>query len=212
MIIGCGGVATYFLPLFMRTWTSRAMIMDGDKVEKRNLNRQVFSKKDIGLFKVEAMHKKFGDRVIPIPQFFTGHLGFIDPEQLDNWVPNCILVMADNHLARKLALDAADIKNLPVFISANEYFDSEAYVYFPQWKGDSQLDPRSKYPEIQNATAQGSPLDCNQEQISEPQLALANFAAAAKLGCMLWRWLGSGTTGKNLITMVHENKYEVISS
>lgn len=55
-IIGCSGTGSIVLELLMRLGVGAFVLVDHDKIEDRNLNRIVNSKrKDIGRFKVEAL-------------------------------------------------------------------------------------------------------------------------------------------------------------
>jgi molybdopterin/thiamine biosynthesis adenylyltransferase len=200
VIIGCGGVATYLVPALLRCFRdAHLIIFDGDTLEERNLDRQVFDTKLVGNNKAAALQNMLGNQRISVEErFFTiGKLA-------------CIICLADNHEARKLALNAGDDLKVPVFIAANELFDSESYVYLPAWKDHPQLDPRIKYPSIMTDIT-GSPLHCQEEQEASPQLAVANFAAAGKCATMIWRWLVEKDKD-NKMHLHHENTYETITA
>jgi hypothetical protein len=212
LIIGAGGVASYLVPILVRTFKdAQFFIMDGDRLEERNLDRQVFDQRDIGNWKVCGLSNKDGSgRIVPIPKFYHG-----SPLELAN-IPvhgdirqliDYVICVADNHEARKFALELGDDLHRPVFIAANELFDSEAYVYYHDWKGTPR-DPRVAHPSILTDRT-GSPLHCQEEQQASPQLAVANFAAAAKCATMVWRWMVE-TEKKNKIHLHHENIYETI--
>jgi len=206
LIIGAGGVASYLLPVLLRTFREdKFIVMDGDTLEERNLDRQQFSTDYIGENKAEALTKTQMSAMTDfIPRFFRG-----SAHELGDYAKTIfyIICVADNHEARKNALALADDLGKPVFIAANELFDSEAYVYLPQWKGTPR-DPRVLFPNILTDTT-GSPLHCQEQQEASPQLALANFAGAAKLACMVWRWIEKSDKD-NKVHFVHENIYEVV--
>ena len=42
LIIGAGGVTSYMLPALKNSFDLEANIIDGDKLEKKNLDRQLF--------------------------------------------------------------------------------------------------------------------------------------------------------------------------
>lgn len=210
LIIGCGGVASYLIPVLARTFkTGTIHIFDGDNLEKRNLDRQAFEEKYIGENKAKALVSTIQERTDRDPEslksytrYFTGDHDVPEDSYLD-----AIIVVADNHEARKFGLEAADRIGVPCIIGANELFDSEAYIYLPAWK-DTPNDPRIKHPQIVTDTT-GSPLHCQEEQEASPQLAVANFACAGKIATMLWRWLVEEKK-KNKIMLHHENIYDVI--
>lgn len=197
LIIGAGGVASYLLPVLLKTFRPESLtIVDKDILEERNLDRQLFSSRFVGYSKADAlMFNLHGEPAainhetgpiwpkgqIVIKEWFTDMLDL--PENID-----CIICVADNHLARKHALERADTLRIPCFIGGNEYLDNEAYAYYPRWKG-TDADPRTRYPEIVSTDGEDSPAACTGvAQQSSPQLAVANIGCAAKLLHLLWVW------------------------
>lgn len=188
LIIGAGGVASYLLPVLLKTFRPEALtIVDKDILEERNLDRQMFRKEDIGKSKAQALveiidyNNAYGSNPTIIREWFTDMLDL--PEGID-----CIICVADNHLARKHALERADALRIPCFIGGNEYLDNEAYAYYPHWK-NGPGDPRIRYPEIVTTDGEDSPAACTgTAQQSSPQLAVANIGCAAKLLHLLWVW------------------------
>ena len=51
VIIGAGGVTSYMLPALKNSFELEATIIDGDKLEKKNLDRQLFRNNMIGEYK-----------------------------------------------------------------------------------------------------------------------------------------------------------------
>lgn len=187
LIIGAGGVASYLLPVLLKTFRPESLtIVDKDILEERNLDRQLFDAAHIGINKAEALVQTVFPKQDEIPvniiaAWFTDMLDL--PEDID-----CIICVADNHLARKHALERADTLRIPCFIGGNEYLDNEAYVYYPHWR-KSDADPRTRYPEIVSTDGEDSPAACTGvAQQSSPQLAVANIGCAAKLLHLLWVW------------------------
>lgn len=56
-IAGCGGLGSNTAIALVRTGIRNIVIVDFDKVEISNLNRQQYSIKDIGIFKVDSLEK-----------------------------------------------------------------------------------------------------------------------------------------------------------
>jgi hypothetical protein len=183
-IIGAGGVASYFVPLFLRLYEPAfpSFIQDGDTLEQRNLERQQFQEENVGQNKAIALSEENDDVFVGKPTYLES------PENLivekENGL-SCIFCFVDNHEARKFCLEASDRAGIPVIIAANEYDCSEAYIYRPSMKGKEFLDPRVNNPTILTST-EGSPLNCAEEQEASPQLAVAN-ANAAILALRLYR-------------------------
>lgn len=193
LIIGAGGVASYLLPVLLKTFQPKSVcLIDKDILEKRNLDRQLFDAKFIGKNKAEALASihlrdflnpsgKDEIKVSVKKEWFTSTTEI--PDETD-----VIICVADNHLARKEALDRADKALIPCVLGGNEYIDNEAYIYYPQWKG-TERDPRIRYPEILTSHDAGSPLACTGiAQEASPQLAMANSGCAAKILHLLWVW------------------------
>jgi molybdopterin/thiamine biosynthesis adenylyltransferase len=190
LIIGAGGVASYLLPVLLKTFRPQALtIVDKDVLEERNLDRQMFDPKQVGESKAHAlwgMHCADGTRIDDevIHDWFSDST--VIPEGVD-----AIICCADNHEARYAAIKRAYTLNCYAYIGGNEYLDSQAFAYHPSWIGTPR-DPTVRYPEIKTSK-EGSPFRCTGDaQIASPQLAIANFSCAAKILHLLWvyeRWL-----------------------
>tara|TARA_R110000803_G_scaffold183227_2_gene245589 strand:+ start:1977 stop:2654 length:678 start_codon:yes stop_codon:yes gene_type:complete len=187
LLIGAGGVASYLLPVLHKTFDLSGMLFDKDLLEKKNLDRQLFDPKDIGKCKAEALISHVGCKgVLPVAEFFS------EDTVIEKWNTfleadfDVIISVADNHRARRDALEAGDKLYIPVFTGANELTTSQAFVYYPQWNNADQ-DPRVRYPEILTEDGE-SPLSCQALQESEPQLAIANQIASSFLLWLLWVW------------------------
>ncbi len=173
-IIGAGGAGSFITPaLAMLIGNENVCVVDGDKLERKNLNRQLFTEDDIGQFKAEALARKYG--CMFLNEFFSFGDWSID---MDDW----IICVVDNHPARAAVLEACDYHRCRCIIAANETHSSDAYVYYPEWR-DTNLDPRIMFPEIVTDTS-GDPrraaIGCTgvaQEQ--NRQLVSANMMAAS---------------------------------
>jgi molybdopterin-synthase adenylyltransferase len=61
LIVGAGGLGTNFANHFVRAGIGKVSIIDNDKVELSNLQRQLFyDERDIGKFKAEVLAEKLG--------------------------------------------------------------------------------------------------------------------------------------------------------
>lgn len=185
LIIGAGGVASYMLPVLLKTFHPENLtIVDKDTLEERNLDRQMFRKEDIGKNKAKALveiidfNNTYGSNPTVIEKWFDEETGL--PEGVD-----AIFCCADNHKARYAARLAAERLGVFAYIGGNEYVDSQAIVYHRDWIGTDR-DFLKKYPTIATDET-GSPTRCTGEvQEASPQLAMANFHCAAKLLHLAW--------------------------
>ncbi len=183
-IIGAGGVASYLLPALIKTFRpTHLTLVDADILEERNLDRQLFMPDQIGMLKAEAL----------MAVQFTKECSF---NIINSWfststkVPedvDLIICVADNHMARRDAMQAAVALGINCYIGGNEYVDSQAWVLRPEF-ADTPKDPRVRYPVILTSM-EGSPIRCTGEaQEASPQLAMANFHCAAKILHLMWVW------------------------
>lgn len=173
-IIGCGGVGSWLAPsLCMLAGRDNIVLVDGDNLEEKNLNRQLFSPQAIGHNKAWALAQVYNCSFEPV--YYSS--GSIEVNKYD-WLIGCV----DNHPARAAILSTCDSVGCRAIIAANETHSAEAYFYQPDWRG-CPLDPRVYYRDILQDTA-GDPLAANSgctglAQVERPQLASANFMAAA---------------------------------
>ena len=174
--IGAGGVASYLLPVLKRSIkiTDDIIIMDGDRLEERNLERQLFRQSQIGEYKAQALADMYGCEAICSYLTAQTRLTVNVHDDEDDW----LFVMVDNHKARRLAFQLADDEGFRVLVGANEYSDAQAY-YYSEGLAESDYDPRVRWPEIMTDDS-GDPVSCQgEEQVAAPQLAIVNMLAAA---------------------------------
>lgn len=176
-IIGCGGVGSWLLPALCRMVPLDSIfLIDGDKLERKNLDRQLFDERSIGDYKSKALLDKYLEGCgASLERYYTFGMVVHDRNDL-------LFVCADNHPARMSALSACDRYGCRAIVAANETHSAEAYYYEPKWKG-TPLDPRVYYPEMvddRSGDPRAAVAGCTGEaQLANPQLATANFMAAA---------------------------------
>jgi len=194
VIVGCGGVGSYLIPPLLRSVRNHRnpsrspeiVLVDGDTLEEKNMDRQLFSESNLGQYKSIALFDASDDyykgRFSAITSFFSGD---------EPWLKAGALVFAcvDNHPGRVRILDAADRKGCDVIMTGNGYTDAEAQFYTPQWKG-TKLDPRVMFPEILTNKEDdpfAAQAGCTgQAQEQTPQLAIANLCAATYGLHLMW--------------------------
>lgn len=65
VIVGCGGTGSNLAPMLSRMLTNeKFLLVDGDIVEKRNVERQTFQEFDVGSNKARALAKKLNSNFI----------------------------------------------------------------------------------------------------------------------------------------------------
>jgi molybdopterin/thiamine biosynthesis adenylyltransferase len=188
-LVGLGGIGSYLLPPLLKTlqhgWREEEPVVnliDGDTVEEKNLDRQLFGPGAVGMPKVNALARRYEYRgqLNTHVEYLTNNLSIIPA--MHNQVV-CWVCCADNHIARRCVLQLVDLAERQVaIIAGNGTEDSDAYIYRKEWR-DTPADPRVMFPEILTDNT-GSPVHaagCTGEEAIDntPQLPMANFMAAA---------------------------------
>lgn len=173
LIIGAGGVGSWLTPaMCLLAGPKNITVIDGDTLEQKNLNRQLFTKEDIGRNKAEALASKYGCAYIP--KYFT--VGSVQI-RINTWFMVCV----DNNPGRLAVLRETDMNNGRAIFGANETYSSEAYYYKPEWR-DTERDPRVFDPQIledHGGDPNAASIGCTGEaQEQNPQLVGANYMAA----------------------------------
>ncbi len=173
-IIGCGGVGSAIVPSFcLLKSPGDITLVDGDSIERKNLNRQLFDAAQIGRNKAQALAGRYGCRFLP-EWFARGKIS----HGRNDW----LICLVDNHRTRLEALEVCDEQGCQAIIAANEMHSSEAYYYRRAWKGTAR-DPRVYYPEIatdHSGDPRAAAIGCTGEvQVNNRQLVSANLMAAA---------------------------------
>lgn len=188
-LIGCGGIGGWVATSLTKMLPAgdELVLVDGDRFEEKNLDRQLCTKRDIGKPKAAVLRNalKPGARCTVSAQI--GYLGAMDKFvfKRNSWV----ITGVDNHPARAITLNMCDQENCYCVSAANGYEEAEAYFYSPAWAG-TNLDPRKYFPELLTDKTD-DPLSppCTGEILeSAPQLAMANMCAAAHAMQLLWYW------------------------
>jgi molybdopterin/thiamine biosynthesis adenylyltransferase len=195
-LIGCGGVGSALVPSFcLLKSPAEVTLIDGDVIERKNLNRQMFDAGQIGLNKAQALAGRYGCHFLP-EWFARG--------KLRHYRTDWLLCLVDNHRTRLEALEVCDEAGCQAIIAANETHSAEAYYYRRCWQGTSR-DPRVYYPEI-NTDRSGDPravsIGCTGEvQERNRQLVSANLMAAALAEHLFVLWnLKAPQLGKETVT------------
>ena len=96
LIIGLGGVGSYALETLVRTGIKKFIIVDGDKVDESNLNRQLMSLiTNIGLNKTDVWESRIKEinpkcEIIKITEFITkDNLDILFKEKVDYVIDAC---------------------------------------------------------------------------------------------------------------------------
>lgn len=183
-VIGAGGVGSWIAPSLIKLiGATNVILVDGDTLEERNLDRQLFTRDQLGRNKAEALAELYGCECIA---------GWYSSTTTEHHRSDVLLGVVDNHPARASILSACDHYGCMAILAANEVHSAEAYVYRKEWQ-NTNLDPRVYYPDIVKVT-DGDPraqaAGCTGEaQQQNRQLVSSNFNAAALAQHLFVNWV-----------------------
>ena len=195
-IIGGGGVGSILIQMLVRILGQDEIVVhDGDTLEERNLDRQIFRPDQIGQKKANALRDLYSQQSIggsftsitSRPEYY--YAGCVE-HQPDDILWCCV----DNNAGRNSVCESADRFGCWAFFGANEYTDAEGYCYMPSWRG-TPLDPRVRYPAIMTDQSDDPmrPAGCTGLAAqASPQLVLANAWAANFMLHLYWHWFRDG--------------------
>lgn len=201
LVIGCGGTGAYVVGHLSRLlsvldgepdrpWRGfRLTLADGDVVEPKNLERQHFIKRDLGMNKAEALAVRysaaFGIGIDVVPSYLES------PEAIAETTPHMVIGCVDNNASRKvvnqwfLDTDRFDSRGRFWVDSGNEENSGQVVCGFrPERYGDSRSGLFSLptiteiYPTMLEDGKFNSELSCAELAASAPQNMMANVTAA----------------------------------
>ena len=206
VVIGAGGTGSYLIPLLQKQLGSEdtVVVVDGDKFERKNMDRQLFNPSDIGKNKAESLVRMYsskrytsGAQLVAVPEFLRDPISFAD----EHAGITAVIACADNHRARVACLVMADEIGCKAIICGNEFDCASASIYVPEYK-ETGADLRLRYPDLlENLEAHDPTRSCTgevQEQEGNRQLALANFMSAGFGMALLYKWVIDPVEEKDL--------------
>jgi hypothetical protein len=191
ILIGCGGTGSAVaealarLLAYHKDGCKEIILIDGDKFEEKNQERQMFSPKFMGKNKAEALRERldFIQKVITVPTYINA----VDFQDVildgikDVKKKNLLIVMAVDNVATRLdlitALDESKAANFVLIDPGNGLDDGTVETSIKQKGKWITPHPFDKRPEMRNPKDR-IPGGCAAEAPSTPQLLVANFGAA----------------------------------
>ncbi len=192
-VVGAGGIGSWLLqPLALYLNYSGGdedvvlTVIDGDRYEPRNRDRQLFdrigNKAEVA---AERLKKEF-------PEISIRAYGeFVAPDSIEYLLEDgdTILLCVDNHKTRKLVSDfCRDLDSVVLISGGNEYTDGNIQVYVRKDRVDMTLPLANRFhPEIQRPKDR-SPheVGCGEQVAAEPQIIPTNFTIAALMLNAFW--------------------------
>lgn len=212
--IGCGGTGGVFLKEFGRFMATCGnpnillTMIDGDRVEEKNLQRQPYAKEDIYQFKATSLSEAMRS-VYDLKKIYAFPVYLEDVDQLRKIIDiaerdigseeflrksdflHILIGAVDNHRARQLMNDFFEEEKDLVYIdAANEYTNGEV-VYSYKRDGKIGAPARAYYfPDIlSDRSPRASELSCGVINISNPQHQCTNICAGNLILSKLTRFL-----------------------
>lgn len=195
VVVGAGGTGTYFLKEVSRfiyalgdhSMIGKMTIIDGDIVERKNLERQCFQEEDIGLFKSSVMADilncafslswKAKAIFLESKDQLTIEKG--DAFRKEEYITFPVIVgCVDNHACRMVLEDYFNSCKSCIYLdAANEYSSGEIVVAL-KVNGKVLSPLRSKYfPEIMKKQKSRSQMSCTELSAVSPQHICVNMLA-----------------------------------
>lgn len=119
LVVGLGGVGGYAVESLVRSGISNIILIDYDKIELSNLNRQIITNQNnIGKYKTDVMKERILS-INPGCNIFLHNI-FLDKDtikMLDNYHIDYIVDACDSVQAKKLLIDYALDKNIKLISS-----------------------------------------------------------------------------------------------
>jgi molybdopterin/thiamine biosynthesis adenylyltransferase len=202
-VVGLGGLGGTVTEILARMGVGHLTLIDGDRFEDSNLNRQLLSSIALlGHPKSEAARQRV-DQINPSVHC-SGPAEFLSPENADDWLASCDVVVdcLDNLPARFMVEDACRRLRRPMVSAAVAGASGHVTTIFP---GDRGL--RLVYGEPQNLPLKGAETSLGTVPFSVTFLAALECAEVAKI--LLGK--GSPLRGKLLLADLMDSMVEVIT-
>jgi len=188
LIIGLGGIGSALVNKLCRFIRYRGayidieniVLVDGDKYEIKNMERQEFSFMENLINKAEVKKAELENlyefnNILSIPEY-------VREENISDIIKenDFIFLCVDNHKTRKLVSDYCGNMHEVVLISGgNEWSDGNVQIYIRSNEEDITPKLTDYHPEIQNPKdLSPHEMSCEQLAHSEPQLYFANLSVA----------------------------------
>jgi molybdopterin/thiamine biosynthesis adenylyltransferase len=190
-VIGAGGIGGWLLePLaqYLNYCEEQAeiTIIDGDKFEDRNMDRQRCQ-----AMENKAVHAANRLTLMFSKVFFRSQNKFVVEDNVVQMIreQDVVFCCVDNHATRKLVSDRCrELRDVVLISGGNNFTDGNVNIYCRENGKDQQrpiteyqpkiADPQDKNPgDLTDAERQG----CQEQARSDPQLLFMNFAIASAM-------------------------------
>ncbi|MCX6984220.1 MAG: ThiF family adenylyltransferase [Lentisphaerae bacterium] len=200
IIIGLGGIGGALAEPMARYMAHRKMeslqmlLVDGDRYEPKNADRQRVSCDEVGQHKSELWAKRMSRMFAALD--VKSITGYVTPANIARIIQtgDTVMLCVDNHATRNLVQEhMLRLRDAVLISGGNDYTNGNVQVFVKR-KGRVLTAPITKHhPEIENpADKRPDEIGCDDEIPDSPQLIFTNFTAAAVMMNAYHR-LGNGT-------------------
>lgn len=191
IIAGLGGIGSVLSEKVSRFLNYKdglynIILVDGDRIEPKNLERQDFQK--VGGNKAEVKKEELQEKFDKL--IFESFPRFINDQNISEIIEekDIVLLCVDNHKTRKLVSDhCSNLKDVVLISGGNELTDGNVQIFVK--KNGEKITPSllDYHKELQNP-GDKSPeeMSCEELSKSEPQLYFTNLMAASYMCCALY--------------------------
>lgn len=206
--VGTGGTGGAFVTELVHDMQKderiHLMLIDGDKVEEKNLSRQPFSKEDIQKQKVKALVDVISLDRPELTERLHYYGDFLNTkDDLEKAIEKagvtdalvCLIGAVDNHRARQVLISYyQEMENCVYIDSANEWSNGETVVSF-KLCGEEKAPLRSVYyPDVlTDRSPSASEVSCGAVNESSPQHLVTNITSAQNILTALRTLFESGS-------------------
>ena len=141
-VVGCGGLGGYLVEYMARVGVGTLTVIDGDRFDTSNLNRQLLSSPAVlGTSKAEAAARRIAE-IDPDISVCT-HTVFLTPENAAALLDGADLALdaLDSGDARKILSDACRARHIPLVHGAVQGWNAQVAVCMPEDRTLEQLCP-----------------------------------------------------------------------
>ncbi len=202
--VGCGGTGSFvmgYLARMLRDCDINVYLIDGDRIEDKNLERQGFSSCDIGESKAVILADEMQGVGFNNVKVKSEYL--VDKAQLNGFADEfCILIgCVDNHRARQVMHDFFYSRDNIMYIDSANEFDSGEVCIGIRMNGKDVAPPRGYYfPDVlTDNSPRADELGCDTVNESKPQHLLTNSLMAMEVAKIVYSFFNKGTLEGGMI-------------
>ncbi len=148
LVIGAGGIGSPLLQYIAAAGVGKITIVDGDRIEQHNLQRQVlFTIQDVGASKARVAQKKL-QALNPFIEIHA-HDTFINAENAEKFITGVDVILdgSDNFSTRYLVNDTCVKLQKPLIHGSIHKFEAQVAIFNAQKEGGYSADLRSLFAE-----------------------------------------------------------------